>query len=76
MNRRTDGQMDRPKLICLLNFFEVWGIMICPSTYSKLGHKHFYLLENYSIYFHDIAGSHASNCCPFGLLVVLHYKQI
>ena len=26
IDRRMDGQMDRPKPICLLNFFEVGGI--------------------------------------------------
>ena len=28
-DRRTDGQTDRPKPICPLNFLEVWGIKIC-----------------------------------------------
>ena len=71
-----DGQMDRPKLICLLNFIEVGGIIICLLNFLVGAYKRFYLLENYSIYFHRIAGSQVSNCCPFGLLGVLHYKLI
>ena len=69
--------MDRPNIICLLNIFEVGGIITRLLNFSKLeALKRFYLLENYLIYFRDIAGSQVSNCCPFGLLVVLHYKPI
>ena len=36
-NGQTDGQTDRPKPICLLNFFEVGGIKISHSTRPTVG---------------------------------------